>query len=286
LALRHTGSLVLLPLSLLLGACGPAPVELGNADYKTLEFAARCAAGEKPGPAGQYDGLATTGGIRLGVRTPRNYDASRAHPLLVVFAPAGYGRVRSEQFAGLTPAATGQGFIVAYSDHRQLAAATFDELGQIPALVARHFCVDQRRIYFAGHSDGGTSAAAVTFLGKSALAPAAIAVSGAGIRKQDLEGYACPAPVSVMVMHSRNDKLFPLPAFGSGAAQWWAACNRCAPAPQASGQDGCVSFASCADGVVTRYCERAEEHAQWPANNEALLAFFGRAGEEVRQPPR
>jgi len=44
---------------------------------------------------------------------PRNYDATRAHPLLVVLAPAGYDRHRSERYAGLTTSATSVGFVVA-----------------------------------------------------------------------------------------------------------------------------------------------------------------------------
>lgn len=257
----------------ILSACGPAPAPLGHADYATLKLPAQCAPAEHAGLAGQDDSLATPGGIRLGVRTPRNYDPTRAHPLLVVFAPAGHGRVRSERLAGLTQAATARGFIVAYSDHRRLARATFDQLGQIPALVAARWCIDTRRVYLAGHSDGGASAAAVGFLGTSALAPAALIVSGAGIRAEDLTRYACPAPLSVMVIHSREDERFPPPGFGAGPAQWWAACNRCAPQTLPAA-DGCVEYADCAPGTRTLYCESAGPHASWPALNDRMLGFL------------
>jgi polyhydroxybutyrate depolymerase len=257
---------------LLLSACGPAPAPLGQAEYGALGFGAQCARGTKAGPAGQDHGLATPGGIRLGVRTPRNYDATLAHPLLVVFAPAGHGRVRSEQFAKLTQAATARGFIVAYADHRRLARTTFDELGRVPALVSARWCIDQRRIYLAGHSDGGASAAAVAFLGTSSLPAAGLIVSGAGIRAEDLTQYPCPAPVSVMVIHSREDELFPPPAYGYGPAQWWAACNRCT-AQTRPAASGCVEHVGCAPGTRTLYCETAGPHRNWPDLNGTMLDF-------------
>jgi polyhydroxybutyrate depolymerase len=258
---------------LTLAACGPVPAPLGQVDYAALALPFQCAPGARTGPAGQDDSLSTPAGIRLGVRTPRNYDATRAHPLLVVFAPAGHGRVRSEQLAGLTQAATARGFIVAYADHRRLARPTFDELGRIPALVAARWCIDTRRIYIAGHSDGGASAAAVGFLGTSSLPPAALIVSGAGIRAEDLTQYACPEPLSVMLIHSREDELFPPPAFGYGPSQWWAACNRCAPQTRPAAE-GCVEYAGCAQGARTLYCEAAGPHSNWPGLNGTMLDFL------------
>jgi polyhydroxybutyrate depolymerase len=262
-------------IGLMLAACGPAPAPLGQADYRALGLPSPCTPGAKPGPAGRDDSLVTPGGIRLGVRTPRNYDATRAHPLLVVFAPAGHGRVRSERLAGLTHEATARGFLVAYSDHRRLARTTFDELGRIPALVAARWCVDERRIYLAGHSDGGTSAAAVGFLGTSSPAPAGLIVSGAGIRAEELAQYGCPAPLSVMVIHSREDRLFPPPAFGHAPAQWWASCNRCS-AQTYPAAHGCVEHAGCARGTRTLYCETAGPHATWPDLNSAMLDFVSK----------
>jgi polyhydroxybutyrate depolymerase len=264
--------LALLPVA----ACGPAPVELGTADYAVLALPVHCALGESAGQAGEDNGLLTAGGIRLGVRTPRNYDATRAHPLLIVFAPAGHGRVRSEQFAGLTREATARGFIVAYADHRPLSRATFDELGKVPRLIAARWCVDERRISFAGHSDGGTAAAAVAFLRTSALPPAGLVISAAGMRKEDLAQYACPPPLSVMLVHSREDRLFPPPAFGAGPAQWWAACNQCGPHASRS-LEGCVEYLGCADGRRTLYCETSDPHTRWPAMSNAMLDFLAAA---------
>jgi hypothetical protein len=104
-------------IALLVAGCSRAAPELGAADYAALRLPAACALNEKPGAAGATDRLRTAHDIAYSIRTPRNYDPSRAHPLLVVYAPAGRHRFASEAFYRLTGAATAAGFIVAHPDH-------------------------------------------------------------------------------------------------------------------------------------------------------------------------
>ncbi len=266
--------LLLLAVLFALSACSRARPELGTADYASLHLSKSCSAADRPGPAGGVDRLITRHDIPFSVRTPVNYNGTLAHPLLVVFAPGGYHRFASEDFYGLTREATAAGFIIAYPDHLKLSMRAFEELGQVPALVTARWCVDSNRVYFLGHSDGGTTAAAVTFLGASEPRPRAVAISAAGIRRQDLEQYACPAPMSVLVVHSRTDELFALPAYGKDPAGWWAACNGCQSVPGAVDGEGCVEYGGCALAVRTRYCEGHTPHRQWSVPTAALLAFF------------
>jgi len=237
-----------------------------------------CSAGSRPGPSGVSPREETPDGTRYLVRTPANYDATRAHPLIVVFAPHGVSRWLSERFVGLTRAATRAGFVIAYADSRTLDRQAIEELGRIPALVASRWCIDERRVFFTGHSDGGTLATVVTVLGK-AIPPAAIAPSAAGFRDVDLATFACPAPVAVMVQHSGSDELFP--GFGREAADWWAACNGCRGKPEPR-SDGCLAYPSCSSGGVTLYCESAGRHIDWPRNNERVLEFFESAARASR----
>lgn len=256
---------------LLAPACSEEPAVLGDADYARLQFPVACSPGR--GTPGAVNALQTSLGLPFSVRTPRNYDGARAHPLLIVFAPAGFDRVRSERYANLTTSATSAGFIVAFADHARLAMGTFGQQGEIPDLIAKRWCVDRARIAFAGHSDGGSSAAGVTFFAKASLPPAAIVVSGSGIRAEDIRQYSCPAPVSVLVLHSRADTHFPLPEFGKGPAQWWADCNHC-QAPATAPQGGCVEYAGCGGGRRVRYCEVASLHEEWPPANDEILHFL------------
>ena len=257
--------------------CGGKPVELGAADYAALAFAHACAPGTKTGATGIVDDIVSAHGVRFNVRTPSNYDPGLAHPLLVVYAPAGQQRFASETFAGITREATARGFIVAYPDHRRLALSSFDQLGEVPGAVAARWCVDARRIFTAGHSDGGTASEALVFLGKTDVPIAAMTASGAGIRGEDLKAYSCPAARPVMIIHSRDDQLFPLPAYGRQAADWWAQCNRCGTSPSSARADGCIEYRECAAGAETLYCETAGPHTRWPDMNATLLGFLAKA---------
>jgi len=247
-----------------------ADAEIAVYDYPPAGAAA-CAAGSRPGAAGESPSEETAAQVRYLVKTPANYDATRAHPLLVVYSPNGANRFLTERFVGLTRLATAAGFVVAYADSRPLAMTTIADLGAIPERIAARWCIDVQRIYLTGHSDGGTVATAIAVLGKSQHPPAAIAPSAAGFRREDLAAYPCPAPLRVMVLHNRDDDHFP--GYGAEAAQWWAACDGCGAVP-AQRADGCLEYPSCKPGSATVYCEGEGGHAAWPDRNQTILEFL------------
>ena len=213
------------------------------------------------------------------VKTPVNYNSSIAHPLLMVYAPARTSRYESEDFVHLTQEATSAGFVVAYADHRSLTPKTIEELAEIPGLIEKKWCIDKKRIFLTGHSDGGTAAMAIAFINGTKHIPAAIAPSAAGIRGEDLKAYQCPTPLPVMIMHSSQDTHFP--GYGKEAIQWWAACNGCETAGLVKDADGCVTYKGCTNNVTTRYCEGTGTHSEWPGKNKAIIDFF-RGGLDVR----
>jgi polyhydroxybutyrate depolymerase len=239
----------------------------------------QCESGTKPGRVGTSDDEQTAAGIRYMVKTPANYNANTAHPLLMVYAPARTNRYESEDFVHLTQEATAAGFIVAYADHRAMSPETIEKLAEIPGLIEKKWCINHKRIFLTGHSDGGTTAMAIAFLNGTKHIPTAIAPSAAGIRGEDLKTYQCPNPLPVMVMHSSQDRLFP--GYGKEAMQWWAACNGCDPTPSVKDADGCVTYRGCRNNVATRYCEGLGGHTQWPGKNKAIIDFF-KSGQEAR----
>ena len=158
----------------------------------------QCDSGTKSGHIGASDDEKTSAGIRYMVKTPANYNAQIAHPLLMVYAPARTNRHESENFVSLTQEATAAGFIVAYADHRAMSPDIIEKLAEIPGLIEKKWCVDHKRIFLTGHSDGGTTAMAIAFINGTKHIPAAIAPSAMGIRGEDLKQYHCPQPLPVI----------------------------------------------------------------------------------------
>jgi len=245
---------------------------IGQAVYDVDNSARRCEPGTKPGNAGSSNDEQTSAGIRYMVKTPANYNSHIAHPLLMVYAPGGRNRYESEDYMYLTQAGTAAGFVVAYADHRTMTSKAIEELAEIPGLIEKKWCIDKKRIFLTGHSDGGTVAMGIAFLAGTKHIPAAIAPSAVGIRGDDLKEQSCPGPLPVMVMHSSHDTHFP--GYGKETIQWWAACNGCDTAGPVRDGDGCVTYASCKNNVTTRYCEGTGTHPEWPGNNKAIIDFF------------
>ncbi|MBH0205850.1 MAG: poly(3-hydroxybutyrate) depolymerase [Nitrospira sp.] len=265
---------VCISLPFLATACteNAAPPKIESYAYSSAPAAARCEAGARMGQAGVSDGEASAEGLRYHVRTPTNYDATIAHPLLMVYAAAGQSGLASERMTGLTSMATASGFVIVYADHRPLGIPAIEQLGTIPGSMAKKWCIDEQRVFVTGHSDGGTASLALALLDKTKKVPAAIAPSAAGWTGKDLEAYQCPAPIPVMVMHGVNDSLFP--GWGAQTSAWWAACNGCDAAKWKKVEGGCVAYQGCAPGGATLYCEGTGGHRDWPDLNRVMIEFF------------
>ena len=216
------------------------------------------------------------GGLAYTVKAPENYDPTRAHPLLVVYAPAGASAADTERYTRLTAPATGRGFVVAYVDHRPVGPRSVKALNAVAGGVAKQWCVDAQRIYYAGHSDGGTVASALALMPETRGTAKAIAVSGAGMRPSDARAFGCPGPLPVLLMHGARDTHFP--GWGEEMAGWWAQCNRCSGEREAADAQGCAAYKGCSGDAPVVYCETPTTHIQWPALQERLAEFLVKHG--------
>lgn len=263
----------------LLGAScsGSGPSEgtaLADFSYPPSSASPRC--DHKGGAAGATNGISSRDGLRYNVRAPANLDRTYAHPLLLVYAPAGHSAERSESLTRLTTDATRRGFIVAYVDSRPLSRQTILAFARIPGEIADSWCIDRERVYATGHSDGGTVSTALAVLKETRGTVSAIAPSAAGFSRKDLEALECPAPIPVMVMHGGRDTHFP--GWGKEAGLWWAGCNACnVSTPPIQKDDGCVSFEGCAPDGRTDYCEGTGTHVDWPPLRKQIIDFLGAA---------
>ncbi|MCP9455509.1 MAG: hypothetical protein NNA18_05295 [Nitrospira sp.] len=250
---------------------GEPPPQVEAYEYPGLRTGG-CEAGSRSGLAGASDGHVSADSFRYHARTPSNYDSTVAHPLLMVYAAAGQSGRTMERFTGLTPTATKAGMIVAYVDHQPLNIPTIERLGSLPGEIAKTWCVDERRVYATGHSDGGTAALALAVLDETKQIPAAIAPSAAGWTGKDLEVYHCPAPLPVMILHGKHDRLFP--GWGRQTADWWAGCNHCDSAETTVIEGGCLAYQRCEAKGPTLYCEGSGGHRDWPGLNDLMIEFL------------
>lgn len=263
-------------LLLFIVACGtpvdPALLQPASFQYSD-SIKTSCASDEKMGAAGSTDENQTATGASYNLRTPANYNANVAHPLIVVFAPAGMNANRSERLVHLTKEATEAGYIIAYANNIRLSLKAIERLSAIPQDVANKWCINSSRIYYTGHSDGGTISNALAFLPSSTAKPTAIAPSAAGIDGEGLKQYDCPAPLPVMVLHNVDDSHFE--GFGKQAADWWANCNQCSSELSEKDSNGCQVYKNCtAESAKTYFCESVGGHAKWPNKNHLLIDFF------------
>lgn len=207
------------------------------------------------------------------VVTPRNYRAEYAHPLLLVYAPAGVGAGLSERHAGLTQAATAAGFVLAFAGGvSPLSTDAVAQLAELPEEIREQWCIDAARVYASGHSDGGTVALALAALPQYRGRVRGIVASAAGWQARDFAGIACPPPLPVMILHGAEDRHFP--GFGREVAAWWSACNACTGSGEPDA-DGCRTYSGCA--AETLYCETPDRgHWRWVGEPEEVLAFLRR----------
>lgn len=233
-----------------------------------------------PGPAGR-SAFTTASGLGVTVITPTDYRPDSRYGLLVLFPPAGFSRVASERFYGVTAEATGAGFVVAASDALPLSRRAVQVQAEVAAETLRGWCIDPGRVVFAGHSDGGALSQGVVLRGaREAVRPAAILASGAGIREEDLAAEHCPPALAVTILHSAADERFP--GYGPGVARWWAGCFSCGPLPAIPEQGACVDAPQCADRGAVRYCEGGEAHSRRP---EAFIETLRRLLDPASHPP-
>ncbi len=124
-------------------------------------------------------------------------------------------------------------------------------------------CVDRRRIYVAGFSNGGFAA---SLLGcQLADRVAAVATVAGGL---DLGGCTPGRPVPILFISGSADRVVPSELVRGGVA-WWVARNRCGGSATA---DGCTRWTGCAADVAA--CVGPQGHRWPPDATDRIWRFF------------
>ena len=214
------------------------------------------------GQAGRHTGLQTPSGLRYSVVAPSNYQAHQQHGLLMMYPPAGFSDELAERYYQLTRQANEAGYVVVFSAAIPLSGRALRMQSEVVPQVMRQWCIDPKRVVYAGHSDGGSLSTGLTVRALTPeVQPRQIVVSAAGITAEDLQQEQCPAPLNVTVLHNPKDDLFP--GYGEGAVKWWGQCMQCSDTVQTEAT-GCL-VRQCAKGKVLRHCVTPEPHVKLPA---------------------
>ena len=126
-------------------------------------------------------------------------------------------------------------------------------------------CVDRRRVFATGMSNGAFFANLLGCVAADRLA--AVAPVAGGL---DLRTCAPVRAVPVLVVYGRADRIVPAEMV-HGARDWWARANGCGPAVE---REGCTRYSGCAADVV--FCEGAQGH-RWPRSATARVWRFFQA---------
>jgi polyhydroxybutyrate depolymerase len=128
--------------------------------------------------------------------------------------------------------------------------------------LERERCIDPRRVYATGMSNGGFLASLLGCQLADRLAAVA-PVAGA----LDLGDCVPARPMPILLLYGSADEVVPPDLIRRGVA-WWAGRNACgAPAPS----DGCTRWTGCSADVVA--CEGPQPH-RWPADATTKIWRF------------
>ena len=129
--------------------------------------------------------------------------------------------------------------------------------------IERERCIDRRRVYATGMSNGGFFASLLGCRLGGRLAAVGPVAGG-----MDLGSCTPSRPMPILLLYGTSDAVVE-PELVRGARDWWVRANGCAGSATA---DGCQRYDACKAPVVA--CEGRQGHV-WPTDaSERLWTFF------------
>lgn len=227
---------------------------------------------------------------------PQGYDNTKALPLVLNFHGASSSADQQRSlFSQMNPTADAKGFIVVYPQGigaswnagaccGDAVTQDVDDVGFARALVTymgEHACVDNKRVYATGFSNGGRMSyrlgceAADVF---AALAPVAGTKSFPDL--DNTAGCTPSRPISLIDFMGTAD---PRSAAQPGQIAEWVAFNGCSDAePSESyrmGEHYCMQYSQCEAGTSVTYCLIDGGDHCWPGSYPCPLGQTSRPEE-------
>jgi polyhydroxybutyrate depolymerase len=220
---------------------------------------------------------------------PTIYDPNTAAPLVLNFHGLLGSPSQQVDFSQFNDAAEAHGMLVAYpagigasfnagSCCGEASSSGVDDVGFARALVqdvALKMCVDPRRVYATGMSNGGHMAHRLACEAADLFAATA-SVTGA-LRL----GECAPSrPISMVQYHGTSDTIVGYAEI-PGMMEAWAARNGCSDTPSTTFEQGdmhCQTWPDCDAGVEVTLCTIDGGGHCWPGNGSCI---FGHSSTEL-----
>jgi polyhydroxybutyrate depolymerase len=216
------------------------------------------------------------------VHVPESYEGDTAVPLVLDLHGLTSSAGQQAALSGWRDKADEVGFIVVHPEGLNASwnggdlccgnsrAAGVDDEGFMRAIVERlksDACIDPKRVYATGLSNGGAMAHLLACRAADVFAATAPVSMGNGV-----QGCAPSRPISVVMTRGTSD---PLVAYDGGLFpgavedfEAWSQLNACPGAPQVS-DEVCETRSDCAGGVEVTLCTLAAGHVLY-ANSEGF----------------
>ncbi|MBN2037492.1 MAG: hypothetical protein JW768_12185 [Chitinispirillaceae bacterium] len=212
------------------------------------------------------------------VHIPKGYTGDTAVPLMMVIHGAHNTIAMVKSWSQMNPVSDAKGFIVVYPQAVDCwncgftiggCPAADDDVGFLRAVVdtiQKHACINPKRVYAAGISNGSMMTA---FLGcKAADLFAAVGGVSGGV-----SGSCSPArPISYFYVHGTMDRTIPYSS-AQPNVDGWVRRNGCNSTPIETynvGSTRCVTYKGCDDGVEVVFCTVTGMGHCWPEDLNCL----------------
>jgi len=230
------------------------------------------------------------------IHVPRGYDNTQPVPLVLNFHGAtSYAEQQRSLFSLMDATADDKGFIVVYPEGigrswnagvccGEAVSSNVDDVGFARALVdymAEHACIDRKRVYATGFSNGGRMSyrlgceAADVF---AAIAPVAGTKSFPDLNNSP--GCEPSRPLSLIdFMGSSDSRIQAQP----GQIREWVDFNGCSDAEPTevyrNGEHYCNAYTQCEAGTSVTYCVIYGGGHCWPGSSPCPLGITSSASE-------
>ena len=227
------------------------------------------------------------------VHVPTDYDPQAPTPVVLNFHGFTQTAAGQQQLSGMNPVAEEHGFVVVYPEGveyswnaglccGQAVLQDVDDVGFVRALVARlheELCVDAKRVYAAGMSNGGYISHRLACEATDLIA--AVAPVSATIV---IDPCTPSRPIAVQMFNGTTDLLVP---YNGGIYQSapqsladWVAHDNCSDEPDVITNGGvtCETYDECDAGVSVSLCTIEGMGHCWPGNPACP---FGTPNEEL-----